>query len=126
MKAETKLQIAIIKYIKLQYPEVLFSSDFSAGLRLPMWLAVLRKKMTGAKGLPDLIFYKKNKKYNGLAIEIKAAEIYKKNGNLKKNKHLQEQEKILQKLREENFFAVFAVGFENAKNIIDEYFKGGF
>ena len=44
-------------------------------------------------------------------------------GTLKKDQHLEEQAKMLEKLRARGYRAEFGVGFEGCKQIIDEYFK---
>ncbi len=59
--------------------------------------------------------------YSGLFLELKATNVYLKNGELSKNAHVQEQEAVLQRLRELGYCAEFAVGFDESKRIIDEY-----
>lgn len=65
-------------------------------------------------------------KYAGLMIELKreGTRIYKKNGELVSNEHIQEQAEMLNELRERGYAARFAVGFDQAKQIIDEYLGG--
>lgn len=62
-------------------------------------------------------------KYAGLMIELKreGTRIYKKNGELVSNEHIQEQAEMLNELRERGYAARFAVGFDQAKQIIDDY-----
>lgn len=48
---------------------------------------------------------------------------YKKDGTLKKDKHLEEQAEMLEKLRARGYRAEFGVGFEGCKKIIDEYLR---
>lgn len=64
--------------------------------------------------------------YNGLYLEIKAEgnSPFKKDGTLKKEQHLEEQQAMLEALRLRGYKAVFAVGFEEAKKIIDDYLGG--
>lgn len=61
--------------------------------------------------------------YNGLYLELKAEDNspFKKDGTLKKDQHLEEQNEVLNQLREKGYAAYFAVGFEQAKQIIDDY-----
>lgn len=61
-------------------------------------------------------------KYAGLMIEIKKSgtRLKKKNGEWA-TPHIEEQVETLEKLRERGYRAEFAVGFEEAKKIIDEY-----
>lgn len=61
--------------------------------------------------------------YAGLYLELKAEgnSPFKKDGSLKKDEHLEEQQAMLESLRVKGYKAEFAVGFEGAKQIIDDY-----
>lgn len=65
-------------------------------------------------------------KYAGLMIELKreGTRIYKKNGGLVADEHIREQARMLDELRERGYAAHFAIGFDQAKQIIDEYLGG--
>lgn len=65
-------------------------------------------------------------KYAGLMIELKreGTRIYKKNGELVADEHIREQARMLDELRERGYAAHFAIGFDQAKQIIDEYLGG--
>lgn len=119
---EESLQIAVSKYIKLQYPNVVFTSE-SSGLRLPMGLAVKAKEQRSKHKLPDMIILKSNSSYCGLILELKKDknEVYKKDGNYKGNYHIQEQLKTLDILTSQRYLASFACGFKQCKEIIDLY-----
>lgn len=119
---EYELQLAVCQYLRYQYPDILFRSDLG-GIKLTKGLAIKSKKIQRSSGFPDLFIYYPSKGYNGLAIELKATNIYKKDGTLKKNDHVFKQKKILDILSANNYKAVFAVGFEQAKKIIDEYVR---
>ena len=118
--SEYTLQVAVCKYLKYQYPNVLFRSDLG-GIRLTKGLAIKAKKIQHSKGFPDLFVYHPNKGYNGLAIELKTKELMKKNGTLKKSEHLEQQQRVLDHLNANKYYASFAVGFEEARTIIDNY-----
>jgi len=122
MSTETNLHIAIANYIKLQYPSVIFTSE-SSGIRLSIGQATQIKKMRSSAGLPDLWLLEPRKGYHACLLELKreGTDIYKKNGDLRKNKHLSEQEEILHRLQEKGFFAKFVVGFDDAKAVVDFY-----
>lgn len=62
--------------------------------------------------------------YHGLMIELKKTgeKIVKKDGTYKTD-HLKEQAEVLSKLQAQGYYAVFAIGFEQAKNIICQYMK---
>ncbi len=60
---------------------------------------------------------------NGMFLELKAdgVKLYKKDGTLRKNKHIEEQAEILDKLNESGYYARFAVGYDQAIRIITDY-----
>lgn len=119
-RSEFDLQIAVTKYLKYQYPNILFRSDLG-GIRLTQGLATKAKKIQHSTGFPDLFIYYPSKGYNGLAIELKTKEVLKKDGTLKKSEHLAQQQKVLDYLNEKKYYASFAVGFDEARTIIDDY-----
>lgn len=119
---EQALQIAVATYLKLQYPNVIFTAEGS-GLPLSKAQAGMSKAMRSSSGLPDMIILSPQKNYHGLCIELKVKSPYKKNGELLKSEHLAEQEQILDRLQNLGYLAVFATGFNAAKEMIDLYFK---
>lgn len=127
-KKEEGIQIAICNYIKKEYPDVIFTCDLSSGMKLPIWIAAKHKSMRSSRGLPDLFISRTVKShdviiYSGLFIELKkdGNSPFLKDGSLSKDKHVQEQAAILQRLRFQGYSAEFAVGYEQAVKIIDEY-----
>jgi hypothetical protein len=121
---ETNLHIRIAYYIRHNYPDVIFTSE-SSGIKLTIGQAVLQKKMRSGRALPDLMLFESRRGYNGMFLEIKkdGVNIYKKNGEIKRDKHLQEQEEVLARLTEKGYFAKFVVGYENAIALIDYYLE---
>jgi len=120
---EESLQIAVSRYLKLQYPDVIFTSE-SSGIKLSIGSAVKAKKQRNPeRGLPDLIILEPRCGFSGLCVELKAEgkSPYLKDGSLSKNKHIQEQNDVLIKLKEKGYIAKFAVGFDDAKKLIDNY-----
>lgn len=65
------------------------------------------------------------KHYNGLLIELKkeGTRLKKKDGSWATD-HIAEQAGMLEMLESRGYKAVFAVGFDEAKSIIDEYLGG--
>jgi len=136
---EFYLQATICDYLNRIYPDVLYRSDL-AGVKMTIGQAKKIKMIQQERGWPDLIIYevstatmekyeilKKDSTifyYLGLALEIKCEneKLYKKNGQ-PKSKHIEEQLKILKKLRERNYFGTFGIGFDHCKDIIDHYLK---
>lgn len=134
-KKEESIQIAICEYLKLSYPNVIFTCDLASGMKLPIWIAAKHKKMRSSRGLPDLFIAHQKKTYgnvfservvhtnHGLFLELKkdGSSPFLKDGSLSKDKHVQEQNKILQQLILQGYKAEFAVGYDHAVEIIDEY-----
>ena len=118
-KKEEETHIAICKYLKLQYPNVLFTSE-SSGIRLSIGQAKRLKAMRSCSGLPDIMIFEPRKSYYGLFLEVKrdGTTIYKKDGDLRKDKHIQEQEEILHQLKQRGYFAEFVISIAFAHTII--------
>jgi len=122
-KVEEKLQTAISNYIKLQYPDVIFTAE-SSGLKLPIGLAVKAKNHRNPpRGLPDILILQTNKHYKGLFLELKKETPYLKSGKLSNNKHIQEQNEVLTRLNGLGYLAFFVWSFDMAKVILDSYMK---
>lgn len=121
-KKEERLQSALARYIRVQYPNVVFTSE-SSGIRVPMGLAVQLKAQRSKHKLPDMIILESNEKYNGLILELKKDRqaIYKKDGTFRKSEHVAEQRETLRLLKLQGYMAVFACGFEEAQNVVDFY-----
>jgi hypothetical protein len=119
---EETLHIALCNYIKVQHPRVLFTSE-SSGIRVSIYQAKKLKSMRSCAGLPDIMIFEPRKNYYGMFLEIKreGTIIYKKDGDIRADDHLKEQEEILHRLKQRGYFAEFVVGFEQAKAIIDYY-----
>lgn len=128
---EAQLQEQIAQYIRLQYPNVLFHSDFGSGIKMTKGQAIKQKRQNGGiRGWPDMFIaepvpHMKNNRYRvllGLFLEFKkeGTRLKKKNGEWASD-HIAEQAEMLSKLTERGYIAKFAVGFDEAKRIIDTY-----
>ena len=122
---ESELQTQVADYIRLRYPKVLFHSDFGSGIKLTMGQAIKQKRQNGGRrAWPDMFIARPmpDKGYYGLLIELKkdGTRLKKKNGDWA-SEHIKEQAELLENLEGWGFNAVFAVGFDEAKKIIDEY-----
>lgn len=114
---EDRLQIAVVEYIRLRYPKAIIVSTYHNGARQKSFKVRARaKKMGVVRAIPDLLIFHAGK---FLALELKAKNIWKKDGNLISNNHVVEQYEQIKSFRSNFFNAEFAVGFEEAKNIID-------
>lgn len=127
---ELELQAQVADYLRLQYPDVLFHSDFGSGIKLTPGQAVKQKRLQGGRrAWPDMFIAEpafdmnRNRDIHGLFIELKkaGARIYRKDGRLVSGAHIREQFDMLEQLRRRGYRAEFAVGFDEAKKIIDEY-----
>tara|TARA_R110000744_G_scaffold94462_3_gene182404 strand:- start:14057 stop:14428 length:372 start_codon:yes stop_codon:yes gene_type:complete len=109
---EDKLQHRIISYLKYQYPKVLYTHVPNEGKR-----SVFERykfKYLGAKaGVPDLLIFKPNKIYCGLAIELKVGY----------NKPTESQKEWLKNLKDNNWLALCLNNYEEIIETIDKYLK---
>ena len=130
--SETELQVMVADYIKLAYPDVLFHSDFGSGIRLTPGQAKKQKRQNGGiRGWPDMFIAEptwdknRNKDYRGLFIELKkdGTRLKKRNGEWA-SEHIAEQNEMLERLEFRGYAAHFAIGFDEAKKIIDNYLGG--
>ena len=120
---EYHLQAQICAYIRAQYPKALFISDLS-GTKLTLAQAMRNKKIQhGTFRCPDLCIFEPRGEFSGLFLELKSANPFTKNGELKAGEHLAEQAHSLADLRMKGYKALFAWTFEVAKAIIDNYMK---
>ena len=119
-KKEYELCKSVANYLRLQYPKVMFHFDL-AGLNLSKAQAGMMKAIQGSRGWPDLFIAGCNEKYKGLFIELNIESPFKHDGTLKKDSHLEEQQRTLQQLWDLGYGASFGVGFRQCKEIIDNY-----
>lgn len=141
--SEAEVQEAVADYLRLQYPDVLFHSDYGSGIKLTPSQAKRQKRQNGGRrAWPDMFIahtLKGRSRFDtehnmdviefvpcgGLFLELKkhGTRMKKKNGDWA-TEHIAEQAKVLEKLRQGGYCAEFAVGFEEAKRLIDKYLGG--
>ena len=121
-KHEESLSLKVCNYLKTDYPDIIFTCE-SSGIRLPIYAAVKLAKQRSESGLPDLMVFHPNKNYGALFIELKkeGTVIFLKNGSMTADKHIREQAAVLKRLNDLGYKACFAVGYEEAIQIIDDY-----
>lgn len=121
--SEAGIHQTIAHYLKLQYPGVIFRSDFAAGIKMTMGQAIKHKSLQHGKSYPDLFIAAPRGKYHGAFLELKRADVavYLRDGSLSKNAHIQEQATMLDELRRLGYYADFAIGFDDAKAKLDIY-----
>lgn len=135
IKKEELLHLKVCDYLRKNYPDVLFRTDFSSGMKMTPWQAAKHKKFQKSRAWPDLFIAESgvvkfkegnliiNLRKNGMFLELKAdgVKLYKKDGTLRKNKHIEERAEMLDKLNESGYYARFTVGYDEAIRIITNY-----
>lgn len=128
---EAILHQQVCEYLKIRYPRAIFRTDFASGLKLSMPQAIVHKKLQSSRAWPDLQIVEPShpdyeQKYIGLFIELKrdGTVVFKKDGTIRADPHLQEQAEMLERLRQRGYKAEFAIGFVQAREIIDDYLGG--
>jgi hypothetical protein len=123
---ETPLQSSVTKWLKLQYPGLMFFSDFAAGLYLPPVLANIRSMQACDSKFLDLTILRACGGYHGLVLEIKVTtdDLFLKDGITLKSSHVKEQYQTILKHRADGYYADFGVGFDDITNYINCYLSG--
>ena len=127
-KGEENLQLAVCKYIRTKYPDVIFMCDLASGMNMPIFMAARYKQMRSSSGLPDLfiaepMYISGTVSKCGLFIELKkeGTSIFKKKGIGYATEHLRNQSSVHVNLQKNGYVACFAVGLSQAIEIIDLY-----
>jgi hypothetical protein len=130
-----------VQYVSLRYRDVPLRTDYAAGLGLNKVQARKHARMQGnTRAWPDIQLAKPVKLYAGLFIELKAPDVelfMRRDGTTIRqddykvrlkgdwaNIHYEEQAKMLEKLRQQGYWADFAVGFDEFQAIVDQYMLG--
>ena len=121
--SEQTLHEAVCRYIKLQYPNVMFNSDMS-GFRLTQGQAIRAKKMRSTNGYPDLVIYEARGGYFGMFIELKdeGVRTFTRDGR-PATKHIGKQVETIDALSSRGYYGIIASGWDIVKNIIDYYME---
>ena len=122
---EESLQIALSRYIKLKFPEVVFTSE-SSGVRVSMGTAVKMKKQRSVGKLPDMIVLEPKGKFHGLIMELKDGrdKVYSKvDGSFLKNKHVTAQIKTLRHLSAKGYYTCFVCSIDEGMSTVQGYMK---
>ena len=145
---EHDIYLQIAQYLRLRYPSVIYRYDLAADLKLSIGQAKKHKALQHYRGYPDLFIAEPYcrvhedmavsedktrvaitgypEEYNGLFLEIKkpGTRIFTKKGLLVADEHIREQFDMLESLRRRGYRAEFAIGYDEAVKIIDEYLGG--
>jgi len=122
---EKILHKQVCDYLRLQYPNVLFNSDMAGSMKLTIGQAVQIKSLRSNRGFPDIVIYEPRGKYHGLFIELKneGTKLYKRDNMTPATPHIFEQMEMQVELQQRGYRCSFAIGFDEAKHIIDSYLK---
>ncbi len=130
LKKQSELSVhnQVCKYLKAQYPNVMFLSDFAAGIKMSIGMASRQSMQKSGHAFPDIMVFEPNEKYKGLFIEVKKDDsiFYKDTRNLKPVQHVLDQQNCINLLRSKGYYADFCCGFDEAKSTIDIYFTPHF
>lgn len=110
--AEDHLQHLVMNYLRIQYPNVLAIHVPNEGKRSP-FVQYKFKYLGGMPGIPDVIVFKANSTYDGLAIELK----------VKPNKPTKAQKEFLTSLSDSGWYATWCDSYEQAVETIRQYFS---
>ncbi len=124
---EGYLHQQVCDFMRYKYPDVIFRTDFAAGIKLTMGQARRHKRLQGGRAYPDLFIAYPAGPYHGLFLELKpeGTKLFKiRTPNEYATPHIAEQAKILRKLLKHGYRAEFAVGFEQARILIEGYMAG--
>lgn len=124
-KKEEEIHLRVCDYLRKNYPDVIFRTDFSSGMKMTPGQAAKHKKLQSSRAYPDFFIAEPcefaNKIYHGMYLEFKSKTIYKLDGTLRKNKHVEEQAEMLTDLRKKDYYAEFAINYEDAITQITDY-----
>lgn len=137
-ESEAQLQERVARYLQQNYPDVLFHSDFGSGVKLTKGQAIRQKRQNGGRrSWPDMFIAQKTTAtvtgkrgglkqmfYGGLFLELKkdGTRLTKaRNPDEWVSEHIAEQAATLRELRNRGYMAEFAVGFDQAVEIIEHY-----
>ncbi len=128
---EAILHQQIADYLKLQHRKVIYRTDFAAGIKMTMGQATKHKRLQYGRAYPDIFIAlpwrtPRTVKYCGLYLELKhplgGHQPFLKDGFTRsRDAHCLEQWAVLDELTELGYYARMAVGFDQAKAIIDWY-----
>jgi hypothetical protein len=119
---EANLQKEVCRFIRLQYPGVIFRSDYSSGLKLTVNQAAVHKSLQSSRAWPDLFIVHPSRGKAGLFLELKkdgtkikaVREATKLKYGGYADEHIQEQAMMLTRLNEIGFIALFGIGYDDA------------
>lgn len=125
VQSENSVHYQVAQYLKIQFRNVLFHTDMAGELHTESQRWRMAKVQKGT-GWPDLFIAHPIGSRHGLFLEIKRDrnDLYKADGVTLKDSHVIQQNGVLMHLMGLNYAAYFACGFDEAKELIDNYLSG--
>jgi hypothetical protein len=120
---EYQLQKQFAQWLQWQHPNVFFSSDTVAQIKLTFPQQARNKAIQKADfKWPDIFIAEMRGEFGGLFIELKAETPYLKDGiTLKKNEHVETQAICMDALRDKGYCCQFAWTFEQCVRAFETY-----
>lgn len=109
---EHDIQVALVALLESIEPKPLYSATVG-GVRLAIHTAKKMKEAGYSKGVPDMLIFEPRGFYNGLAIEVKT----------EKGRASEEQKAWIKGLNDRGWRAEICKGFDEAADVISEYFN---
>ena len=128
--SEEQIHRQCVRWLKAQYPKVMFITDMS-GVPMHPVTAAKMSALRSCNGFPDIMIfvnkwewnedYKSPDIYSGLMLELKSKSPYLKDGTLSKEKHIQEQALVHDRLRAEGWKVVFVWSLDQFMKTVNAY-----
>ena len=109
-RTEAYEQAAVAMWLNINHPKVLWTAS-AGGMRTSIGTAKKMKAMGYKKGCPDIMIFERRSGFCGLFIELK----------VKGGTRQPEQIDFIQELSRRGYFAVFAYGYDEAVEVIEQY-----
>lgn len=128
-KDELQVQRAVCRYLDLQFPKIIYRSDFASGMHLTPYQARMHASLQSSKGWVDLFIYQPSRSFHGMGLEIKKSgttiilKTGPRKGKVTSDPHIQEQAAMINELRHKGYYADFGVGIDDCIKKINWYFK---
>ncbi len=125
VERENRDRLSLVQFLDETYPEVIYWFDLAGEAESTVVKAATLKCKNGFK-VHDLIIDFPKAPFNGLRLELKRSnfKLFKKNGDLYEQEHIELQYKSIQRTRSMGYYADFASGFDDAKTKIVNYLYG--
>lgn len=123
-------QLVFCKYIRTKYPEMDYFSDLASAGKQSKYMQSIVIILKSRSGWPDTTIYEPIGTHCGIKIEIKkqvltqSDSIYKLDGSLKANPHVENQADMHARLRKKGWVVEFSSGATEAINILEKYLRG--